>query len=72
LEKQRKGRKKFVKENPSNVAAANKTYRENLIESKRCPRCSAPLREEDEGHVLCINCRERTSLRRLYYALDKF
>lgn len=66
LEKQRKGRKKFVKENPSNVAAANKKYRENLIGTKRCPRCSSPLREEDEGYTLCINCRERAGLRRLY------
>ena len=48
----------YKKRNRTKVLLSLKEGRERYKAEGRC-NCSAPLHEEDDGHVCCVNCRGR-------------
>jgi len=38
---------------------SSRKLKEKYRKTNRCPKCSAPLGEQDKGYVTCINCRIR-------------
>ena len=42
---------------------SNKKLKALYKKTNRCPNCSAPLGEQDEGCVCCVNCRDRNVYR---------
>ena len=38
----------------------NRKQKELYRKTNRCPKCSAPLGEQDKGYVGCVNCRDRS------------
>ena len=47
-----------LKNNHEKVLKANYELKKRYRATNRCPACSAPLGEQDEGYVRCVNCRD--------------
>ena len=47
----------FTKEQYAKRLQATREHKKRYRETNRCPQCSAPKGEQDEGFISCVNCR---------------
>jgi len=50
---------KWNKEHHSRLIELRRKWKQIYRDTNRCTSCGAPLGEQDEGHVKCVNCRDR-------------